>query len=200
MSLPYVLETTDPHTGEVISFDLGVSMTLTEFTDSMGVPMRLGRSILVEMGLLQSEGGRLRLKPGHQAAGLGMRLRQRGGRFPFDVLSPAGQAWASERWSSAKVAVEDRRGGAAGEALSSYRQWQGETLTTQMEVCWLLDHFPELTTREIAGVLSVSESIVKKWSALRSRQREHGERLKTCFMNSPGNRQPDRCNPRAVTA
>lgn len=201
-----MLETTDPTTGEVISFDLGVSMTLTEFTDSMGVSMRLGRSILLEMGLLQSEGGRLRLKPEYQAAGLGMRLHKRGSRYPFDVLFPAGQTWAKERWSSAEAVVEARRGGVAGDALRSYREWRAhqlagarEPMTTQMEVCWLLDHFPELTTREIAGVLLVSESVVKKWSALRSHQREHGERLRSLFKTPIGTRQLHRCHTRAVT-
>lgn len=178
MGLPYILETTDPTTGKVISFDLGRSMTLTEFTDSMGVPKRLGRSILLEMGLLQSEGGRLRMKPEHQAAGLGMRLRRKGTRHPFDVLFPAGQTWAKERWSSAKAAVVAPRLSIPALALQSYREWRGDPLTTQMEVCWLLDHFPKLTTGDIASVLQVTESIVKKWSARRSHQREHGERLK----------------------
>ncbi|QRG05621.1 hypothetical protein EZH22_21570 [Xanthobacter dioxanivorans] len=184
MGVPYVLETADPVTGEAISFDLGVSMTLSEFTDSMGVPLRLGRAVLVEMGLLQSEGGRLRIKLEHQAAGLGMRLHKKGTRFPFDVLFPAGQAWAKERWSSAKAEVERHRGSAAALALQAYCDWRGGPMTTQMDVCWLLDHFPELTTRDIARVLSVSEAAVFKWSSLRTRQRDHAESRKRLHRKS----------------
>ena len=185
MIVPYVLETIDPTTGKVVFHDLGVSMTLTDFTHSMGVPLRLGRSILAEMGLLQLEGGRLRLRPEHQATGLGMRLRKKEGKFPFDVLHPAGQDWAMERWSAAKAVVEAREATAApvvreaAEALQSYREWRGRAaMTAQMDVCWLLDHFQEITTREIAAVLGVTEAAVFKWSALRSRQRAKARQSK----------------------
>lgn len=185
MILPYVLETIDPLTGKVVSFDLGVSMTVSEFTDTMSVPMRLGRTVLVEMGLLQLDGGRLRLKPEHQAAGLGMRLRKKGTRFPFDVLSPAGQTWAKERWSSATASIEARRAVAsptvreASAALQKFCELRGiAPMATQLLVCWLLDHFPTLTVIEIADILSATESAVKRWSARRSTQRTAAYALK----------------------
>ena len=176
--LPVILETINPETGEVIEIDLGRSLTIKDFLASKGVPDRYGRSILVEMGLLHLEAGRLRLKAEHVSDRLGNRMHMKGSKHPFDVLYPSGQAWVEERWDEAKAAVDARKAQgsptfqAASLAMDEYREWRGEPMTTQMQVCWLLDHFPDLTVSEVADVLSVTDAIVKKWSAARAKQRQ----------------------------
>jgi hypothetical protein len=171
------VETFDRDTGELIALDLGLWMTLTEFTTLMGVDMRLGRLVLAEIGLIHTEGHRYRLKPEHEATGLGSRLRAKNEGYPFDVLSPAGQSHARDRWAAAQGTVVARRQGSerhqqAAQALASFAALRSEPLTIQESVCWLLDHFPNLTTRETAAILNVTNAIVFKWSALRSEQRQ----------------------------
>lgn len=183
MSVHYTTEIFDRTTGEVVALDLGRWMTLTEFTTLMGVGIREGRAVLAEIGLIHREGNRYRLGSSHERAGLGRRLRGRASRYPFDALSPSGQAYARERWAAAHAAVVHRRKSTpaivrAGEALEAFRARRAAPMTTQMEVCWLLDHFPSLSTREIAGFLTVTEAIVFKWSAIRSRQRERPQAIK----------------------
>lgn len=172
----YSTETYDRDTGELVALDLGLWMTLAEFTTLMGVGMRSGRLILAEIGLIEIEDRRYRLKPEHEHAGLGKRLRSKGSRFPFDVLSPAGQAYAKQRWDAAHERIVQRRSGSpltrqAADALTEFSARRSEPMSVQMGVCWLLDHFPYLSTREIAAMLSVTEAIVFKWSAKRTVQR-----------------------------
>jgi hypothetical protein len=44
MSKQYTQEVFNRQTGELVEVDLGLWMTLTEFTDTMGVGMKLGRA------------------------------------------------------------------------------------------------------------------------------------------------------------
>lgn len=175
MSKQYTQEVFNRQTGELVEVDLGIWMTLTEFTDSMGVGLKLGRTVLLEIGLIGVEGGRFRLKREHEASGLGRRLMAKKSKFPFDALSPAGQTYAKARWSDALAAVETARSAedqtpTVMGALNDFRQQRSDRLTTQMEVCWIMDHFEGVSTRTIARVLNVTEAIVFKWSSVRSRQ------------------------------
>lgn len=175
MSLQYTTQIFDRNTGELVNLDLGLYMTLTEFTDLMGVPMKLGREVLNEIGLLALEGGRFRLKEEHARAALGRRLKTKSSKFPFDALSPSGQSHARARWDAALKSVLERRSRdpdveGAEKALKEFREQRLGPLTTQMEVYWLLHHFPKLSTRSIARILHVTDAIVFKWSALRQRQ------------------------------
>lgn len=175
MSLHYTKDTFDRSTGELVTLDLGVWMTLTEFTDLMGLPMKLGREVLQRIGLVGIEGGRFRLKQEHEQGGLGRRNKVKASKFPFDVLSPAGQHHASTLWDDAlKAVLEDRETdgaiGVADNALAEFRQQRHGAMTTQMEVCWLQHHFPGLSTRTIARLLHVTEAIVFKWSALQHKR------------------------------
>lgn len=179
--LPVVLEFIHPDTGEVTEFDLGRSLTSKDYLASRGVTDRYGRDILHEMGLLHTENGRLRLKPEHVTAGLGLRLMKKGSKYPFDALSPTGQAWVEQRWNDAQAAVDARKATVsplaqeASQALAAYKAWRlgwdNQPMTVQMEVYWLLDHFPSLTAAEMASILSTTTASVKKWSATRSEQR-----------------------------
>lgn len=175
MSLHYTKEIFDRATGEIITLDQGQWMTLTEFTALMGVPMRLGRAILMEIGLVEIEGGRIRLKREFEQRGYGRRLKTKRARFPFDALSPVGQKYARERWGAAAAKVMAERSAeadvvAARDALDCFSRMHKVDMTTQMSVCWLLDHFPNLSNRKIARVLDVTEAIVHKWVAKRNRQ------------------------------
>jgi hypothetical protein len=183
MSRQYTQEVFNRQTGELVEVDLGEWMTLTEFTDAMGVGMKLGRAVLLEIGLIGVEGGRFRLKREHEASGLGRRLKAKKSKFPFDVLSPAGQAYATARWSDALAAVETARSAedqtpTVMAALNDFRKQRSDRLTTQMEVCWIIDHFEGVSTRTIARVLNVTEAIVFKWSSVRSRQLKTASELK----------------------
>ena len=175
MSLHYTKDIFDRSTGELVTLDLGLWMTLKEFTDLMGVPMKLGRAVLQQIGLVGLEGGRLRLKQEHVEGGLGRRNKTKASKFPFDVLSPAGQHHARPLWDKALWVVleergRDREAEEADKALQSFMTGRFEAMTTQMEVSWLQDHYPGLSTRSIARLLHVSEAIVFKWSAHRQRQ------------------------------
>lgn len=192
--LPVVLEIIHPETGEITEVDLGRSLTIKDYLASMGVADRYGRDILHEMGLLHSEDGRLRLQPEHVTAGLGQRLMKKGGKYPFDALSPTGQAWVEQRWDDAKALVDARKAAVsplaqeASQALAAYQdwrcEWDNEPMTVQMEVCWLLDHFPGLTIAEMASILSATQAIAKRWSAKRTQQRRDWAKLKASTVST----------------
>ena len=44
-------------------------------------------------------------------------------------------------------------------------------MTTQMEVCWLLDRFPKLQQHEIATLLDVAPSLVNRYAKTQAKQR-----------------------------
>lgn len=180
MSLQYSREVFDRETGELVSLDLGIWMKITEFTELLGVPMRLGREILCDIGLISIQSGRYKLKLEHEKAGRGRNLKAKRSRFPFVVLSPEGQKYAMERWAASKDRVLARKAGEtktieAIVALEAFRQSRRNRLTCKMEIYWLLDHFPHIPTRKIAEIVGVSNSIVFKYSAIRTKERAAGQ-------------------------
>jgi hypothetical protein len=55
-------------------------------------------------------------------------------------------------------------------------------MITQMEVCWMRDHFPHLTQDEIATLVDIPWSLVIRYAKLQEKQREYArdnERLRT---------------------
>ncbi len=47
-----------------------------------------------------------------------------------------------------------------------------------MEVCWLRDHFPDLTQDEIAGLIDVPQSLVSRYAKTQAKQRDFNQRQK----------------------
>jgi hypothetical protein len=152
----------DRSTGELVPVDMGEWITVTELGKVYGVGPHKVRAVLQRMGLLQSEGrhGRLRLTPQAAAQGLGKRHdKPKNSKYPFDVISPAGQAFAADNWQETVEALEgderdDPRLLEAKAALTSYALQRSShrlsDMTTQMRVSWLLDHFDGLTNEQIA--------------------------------------------------
>jgi predicted XRE-type DNA-binding protein len=66
----------------------------------------------------------------------------------------------------------------ASEALARFKAGRRSEMTTQMEVCWLRDHFPDLTQDEIAGLIDVPQSLVSRYAKTQAKQRDFNQRQK----------------------
>lgn len=179
--MEYVTEVLDPSTGDLADVSLGNWITVTEFCEHMGTGARQGRAVLAEMGLLAEETNgkttRWRLTREAVSHGLGKRHdKPKVGKYPFDVLSPEGQSWASERWLQA---VDRIKSGIAANsvnqrastALEAFQGSRRVSMTEQMEVCWLLDHFPTLGMMDISRITGVPKQTVSRNGAKRSDSR-----------------------------
>jgi hypothetical protein len=180
----YVTEELDRSTGDLVAISLGDWITVTELGESYGVGPKQVRAILHHLGMLQSESGRYRLSPRAVEQGFGKRIEaSKSRKYPFDVISPLGQTIIGQEWHYVLADLEAERTAnsqvkGAGEALASFKQHRSSELTTQQEVCWLLDHFPDLLLEEIAVVLPVTRSLVSRYAKLRSRQLDYAKRLR----------------------
>jgi len=198
--------TLDRATGDMVSQPLGEWITVTELGALYGAGPKRVRFVLHHIGLLQQEKGRFRLTPQAVKDGLGKRI-EKGPRvkFPFDVLSPAGQAMVAGKWREAceELATlhdESRDISRASAALREFTERRKSQMETQMQVCWLLDHFPDLSQREIAEVVEVAQPLVARYTAKRREQLDFSQRRKAPTpedefvgpmpRNPPGSRKP----------
>jgi hypothetical protein len=181
----YTAEVLDRSTGNLKEVSLGEWITVTELGERYGVGNKKVRAILHHMGLLQSEGrhGRYRLTPHAVEQGLGKRIEKaRKSKYPFDVISPEGQRLIAENWQAAvaemnieKVATPLLR--AASDGLTHFRNSRVSEPTTQMEVCWLIDHFSKLSMTDIGTLIGVERPLVSRYANLRFKQLEFAKRL-----------------------
>jgi hypothetical protein len=165
---------------------LGDWITVTELGERYGVGSKKIRSILHHMGLLQSEGqhGRYRLTPHAVEQGLGKRIEKtRKSKWPFDVISPEGQKLIASFWNETVADMETERFATpllqvANDGLARFRSSRTADPTTQMEVCWLLDHFPSLTMQDMSILISVERPLVSRYAKLRFKQLTFAKRLR----------------------
>lgn len=176
----YVREVLDRSTGELQTISLGRWMTVTELGQLHGVGPRRVRTILREMGFIYAPGGgpkqAHRICPWAVEAGLGRRHEHgKNIKHAFDVVSPSGQAWIAERWSSVLKAVEarERTGPVEGAIalLLDFKTSRGRTLTVVQEVYWLVDHLPGLNQQQMAEALGVTQQLVSRYL------RERGDQI-----------------------
>jgi hypothetical protein len=166
--MEYVTEQLDRQTGDLVLHSLGDWITVTELGEKMGVGARRVRAVLHHMGILRPEGPhrRFRLCPEAVAMGYGKRHdRPKKGRYPFDVISPAGQAVIEAAWADTVADYEaDIRGekivSEARDALDRFEAMRGQSLTTREAVSWLRYHCPMMSNRQISRALDVSEQLV----------------------------------------
>jgi len=203
--MEYVQEVLDRRTGELVVISDGDWITITELGDLHGVGKRQVRTILREMGFLHVEGGngqdRHRLTNEAVERGWGRRIERRGSP-PFDVVSPAGQAWIAERWDKTVSSLEHAKSNLSVEAAASLEQfktmrrqsWGGaergqREMSVEEMVYWLADHFGAggryITQAEIASVLSVSQPLVARHLKFRSERRNRLLEQRKAFPSKP---------------
>jgi hypothetical protein len=102
-----------------------------------------------------------------ESADLGARLK-----FPFDTISPAGQAHVAERWDECHAAIDTAKDVAVQEARSALEAFKSNraAMVTQEEVCWLKDYRAHLTHEQIAMVLEVARPLVVRYVRQREEQ------------------------------
>jgi hypothetical protein len=179
--MEYVDHVLDRKTGELVEIGSGDWITITELGEAKNVSARRVRAVLRGMGFLYVEGGRAhnrhRLMPWVIQQGYGKHVpaRKPAIRFPFDVVSPAGQAWIEARWSDAVAVLEAQLHRPvvvqAHEALDAFAACRLGELNIQGRVLWLRDHFPALSDTEVASILDVTQQLVSRYARLQERQR-----------------------------
>lgn len=177
--MEYTREELDRKTGDLQTVSLGDWITVAELATSHGFGRRQATEVLMKLDVLQPETeGRVtrhRLAAWFVEEGYGKRLKRKRDKFPFDVLSPAGQDWINERWDDAVATIrrakEDEPIKLAAAALDRFKSDRLGEMTVQMQICWLADFFPELTQVMIALVVGVSQPLVSKFLGIRSSQR-----------------------------
>jgi hypothetical protein len=186
--MQYTTEVLDRATGELVEVNKGDWITVTELGQAYGVSPRRVRAVLHHMGLLQAEGrhGRYRLATFAVERGYGKRIeRSKKSRWPFDVVSPRGQELVATAWADTiadmDVEISNHAGRqSAGRRLQAYRLSRTKlglsTMQPQQEVCWLCDHFPDLTNRDMAVLLDVSEQLVGRYVNTHNQQRREARR------------------------
>ena len=181
--MQYTEEVLDRSIGELITRPIGDWVTLTELGELYGVSRIRVRAVLRQMGFLYVTGGqahqRHRLTPWVVQAGYGKFIpaKKASRRYPFDVISPAGQQWISERWAGAVTALDAQASkpllSEARVALDAFQQRPGRTpLKVQGQVLWLRDHFRDLTDTDIANVIGVTQQLVSRYTSLQRTQLE----------------------------
>ncbi len=183
MGMQYTSTILDRRTGELVSVDLGHFMTVTEFGLTLGLSARKTRRVLHVLGLVEPEGsrGNYRLTREAESKGYGKRHdKPKHGKYPFDVLSPAGQKLVADGLEAALTQLEERRVPRAQEmrlALESYQAWRKaerlSAMTLQMEVCWLADQFSGAKAEEIISATDGAAGKVREYLGIR---RSHHER------------------------
>jgi hypothetical protein len=180
----YTTEQLDRTTGDLIIVDLGNWITVTELGKQYGLGEKKIRSVLHNLGMLRSEGGRFRLTAKAVQLGLGKRHdKPKKHRYPFDVISPLGQKIIAENWDWVVADLDQEKQSKpllreAIEALTRFKQGRRSEVTTQMGVCWLRDHFTDLTQDEIAGLVDAPQSLVNRYATTQAKQRDFHQRRK----------------------
>ncbi|PWU72057.1 hypothetical protein DK867_15945 [Ochrobactrum sp. POC9] len=184
--MEYTSEVLDRKTGEILSQSNGDWITITELGEMYGVGPRQVRSVLRRMGILAMEhaGGtthRHRLTEEAIKSGLGKHLIPRHkGAYPFDVISPMGQRWIADRWTGAcAVNGSNPVNDEIASQLEAFKARRKSQLTPQMEVCWLLDHYPDISQADISSILSLPKQTVSHWVKLRLKHRNDALLRKT---------------------
>ncbi|WP_404292414.1 hypothetical protein ACD578_08950 [Microvirga sp. RSM25] len=178
----YTAEQLDRSTGDLRIVDLGNWITVTEFGQQYGLGPKKIRSALHHLGMLQVEGKRLRLTSKAVALGYGRRHDfPKKHRHPFDVISPLGQKVIAENWERLIADMAEEKAGKpilkeASAALESFKKGRLGEVTTQMQVCWLRDHFHILTQEEIAALIDTPRPLVNRYVKLQEKQREYAKR------------------------
>jgi hypothetical protein len=175
----YTAELLDRSSGDLRIVDLGNWFTVTELGQRYGLGPKKICSVLHHPEMLQTEGKRLRLT--RKAVELGYGRRHdfpKKHKYPFDVISPLGQRVIAENWEwlLADMAEEEHSKAIlweASEAMASFKESRRSEMTTQMEVCWLRDHFPNLTQVEMATLLDIPQSLVDRYVKLQARQQAY---------------------------
>jgi len=184
--MEYKHEILDRATGHLIEVSVGDWITVTELGQRYGIGEKKTRAVLHHIGLLAPEEGRYRLTRCAVERGLGMRHdRPRKSKYPFDVISPKGQRLIEQVWSEAYDDYEaERRGDAqiaeALSALDAIRRCR-RSMTTQEEVCWVLDHYPRLTLQQVASTVEVDRALVSRYAKRRAADRGYWERWKRLY-------------------
>lgn len=175
--MEYFQDGIDRTTGQLLRISQGDWITLTEFAQLKGVGSRQVRTMLLEVGFLQSEGqGRsLRLRLATWVTERGWGIRQRSYRgTPFDVIGPDARHWIEARWDGALAASNDLSplGQTAADHLRAFRDCRIDPdMPVQQQVCWMADHYPTLSQTEKARIIGVSQQVVSKFEAIQRRQR-----------------------------
>lgn len=174
--MEYHQEVLNRATGRLETKSIGEWLTVTEFGARHGVGPKRTRAILYHMGVLAQEGRRHRLPRYLVEAGIGLRHDNPASGYPFDVLSPKGQALISASWSETAddYDAECRRNvevSAIRTALTSFRAKRLSPMDTRQEVYWMLDHFPDAMHQTIALAAEVSPALVSRFVAERRRRK-----------------------------
>jgi hypothetical protein len=181
----YTAEQLDRSTGDLRIVSLRDWITVTELGRKYGLGPKQIRSALHHLGMLQIEGNRLRLT--QKAVHLGYGRRHdfpKRHKYPFDMISPLGQKVIAENWEWLLTDIAEEKQSkpklkAASAALSAAKEKRSGEMTTQMDVCWLRDHFPDLTQDEIASLNDSPQSLVNRYAKLQAKQRDFHQRRRT---------------------
>jgi hypothetical protein len=97
------------------------------------------------------------------------------------VISPLGQRVVAETWEWLLADMAEEKAWKpilreASAALESFKKGRLGEVTTQMQVCWLRDHFHKLTQEEIATLVDTPRPLVSRYTKLQERQREYAKR------------------------
>ncbi|MBT1155692.1 hypothetical protein J1C56_08810 [Aminobacter anthyllidis] len=184
--MEYTTEVLDRAAGDLMTASLGNYVTVTEYGATKGVGPRQTRAILSHLGLLHEEleasksgrsrVARRRITLDAVKAGLGKRLYPgKPGSYPFDVLSPEGQAWVDQRWDEAAKSIKAKivanpMSMQAKADLDRFKASRGSEVSTQMEVCFLCDHFPDLPQVDICRITGASPRMVSLYVNTRADQ------------------------------
>lgn len=183
----YTQDILDRKTGELISVSAGDWITIRELADFLSYGHRQTIVILREMGFLQLEGtgknSRHRVADWLMLKGWAKRHYSKADHYPFDVINTDAVFWVIDRWEQAKAAYLETTYTAgveeAQKALQAFQIDRGRRdMSVQMQVCWLVDHFPELTQTMIAGVVAVTQQVVSKFLRIRSADITTAQQLK----------------------
>ncbi len=171
----YERESLDRKTGELHTL-FEEWITITELGKRYSTGPKKTRAVLYHMGVLQPENGRYRLNPDLVAKGLGLRHEKPKSGYPFDVLSPLCQTLIDAAWEYTLVdqqneLLANRQNADAKAALESFKLNRNGSMTSQMEVCWLLDHYPHLTHQDIADLTDITRQAVSQFAERQGRQR-----------------------------
>ena len=182
--MEYTSEVLDRANGDLKIITLGNWITVTELGKEHGLGSRKIRSILHHLGMLQPEKKRLRLTLKAVALGYGKRHdNPKKIKHPFDVISPLGQKVIAENvgWVMEDMDHEKRSKPQlliASQILEGFKGNRQGEMTTQMEVCWMRDHFPDLTQDEIAGLIDTPQSLVNRYAKTQAKHRDFHQRRK----------------------
>lgn len=178
----YTREILDRSTGHLVTVSIGDWITVTELGERYGVGPKQIRAILHHMGLLQPERGHYRLPHWAVRKGLGRRHERPRSGYPFDAISPLGQRLIDEAWEATVADYEASRRAEAGidkakSALEAFKASRQHPMTTQEEVCWLLDHY-DLPYETIARIIEVDRALVSRYAKRRAGDKNYWKQWK----------------------